>query len=156
MQVHEEDNLTVLYDERLPRPPKYIDRTIDSDELENLINAWDGRGVKPPSLLTEDLSTLDDRMSTVEQRLSECDDKLETNIENLREELETDRARRDRFVTAASYGAIAGVGVIVVLALLAYLFASPELSSQVVTTGFGSAVGIALGAGLGAYLIDRE
>jgi hypothetical protein len=151
VRLSDVDSTWPEYD-RYPRPPKAIERAFDVDtsDIREVINLWDGRDARSPAQLTDDLDDLRHRIGATDDRLTNRIDTLQSKqYAHLRQHALADRrrARRRRRALAVAVGAV----VVYLLVVVAVVLLAPDLLASVLIGGVGGALGVAVGIGSAVY-----
>jgi hypothetical protein len=152
VRLSDVDSTWPEYD-RYPRPPKAIERAFDVDtsDIREVINHWDGRDARSPAQLTDDLDDLRHRIGATDDRLTNRIDALQSKqYAHLRQHALADREharRRERaFIVAV------GAAIAYLLVVVAVVFTAPDLLTSVLIGGVGGVLGVAVGMGVAAYV----
>ena len=145
IRLSDVDSTWPEYD-RYPRPSKAIERAFDvnTSDIREVIDHWDGRDGRSPAQLTDDLRH---RIGATDDRLTGRIDTLESKqYGHLRQHalVDRERARRRKRALVVAVGAI-------VVHLIVIVIAVPELLASVLIGGIGGALGVTVGMGVGAY-----
>jgi hypothetical protein len=151
VRLSDVDSTWPEYD-RYPRPPKAIERAFDVDtsDIREIINLWNGRDTRSPAQLTDDLDDLRHRIGATDDRLTNQIDAIQgKQYAHLRQHALADRrhARRRKRALAVAAGAVAAY----LLMVVAVVLVTPELLASVLIGGIGGVLGIAVGMGVAAY-----
>jgi uncharacterized membrane protein (DUF485 family) len=155
VRLSDVDSTWPEYD-RYPRPPKAIERAFDVDtsDIREVINHWDGRDARSPAQLTDDLDDLRHRIGATDDRLTNRIDTLQSKqYAHLRQHALADRrrARRRKRALAVAVGTV----VAYLLVLVAVVLLAPELLASVLIGGVSAALGVAIGIGVSAYALPE-
>jgi hypothetical protein len=151
VRLSDVDSTWPEYD-RYPRPPKAIERAFDieTSDIREVINHWDGRDARSPAQLTDDLDDLRHRIGATDDRLTNRIDTLQSKqYRYLRQHALADRrrGRRRKRALAVAVGAV----IVYLLVVVAVVLFAPELLTSVLIGGIGGALGVAVGIGSAAY-----